>query len=445
MEAEIGLSVYNRGVLSPWDPRWLPPIPVHQRTDREPEKELILISDHVAILADLVRRPSVNPMGRTVSGPEYLEGRVSEYLVQRFSAAGLPWARQNVAPGRDNVVAVLEATEPGCPTILWDAHQDTVPVDGMTIAPFTPVIREGQLYGRGACDVKGGMAAMLSAMEQLRQEPRRAFRVVFVASVNEEFGFSGAKAIARLWQSPIEASTSADRPAAELLAGRPVAAVVAEPTELNIVVTHKGAVRWRIIAHGRACHSAFPEQGHNAIYVAARAALAIEALATELSSRSTDHPCGPPTLSVGTIHGGLGVNLVPDAVVLEIDRRLLPGELADTARQEVIDRIATALGADAERLVTHEPPFLSSDGLPAEKEGTTAAMLLQAAARCDHQSTTLAARYGTNASIYAAAGVPSVVFGPGSISQAHTVDEWIDLSQLATAAAILTATVTHAS
>ena len=400
------------------------------------------MTEHVAILADLVRRPSVNPMGRTVSGPEFLEGRVSEYLVQRFSAAGVPWARQNVAPGRDNVLAVLEATEPGSPTILWDAHQDTVPVDGMTIAPFTPVIRDGRLYGRGACDVKGGMAAMLAALDHLRREPTRRARVVFAASVNEEFGFSGAKAIARLWQVPLEACASADRPAAELLAGTPIGAVVAEPTELDIVATHKGAVRWRIVAHGRACHSAFPEQGRNAIYPAARAALAIEGLAGELAGRSPDHPCGPPTLSIGTIHGGLGVNLVPDAVVMEIDRRLLPGESAEAARAEVIARVAAAVGPAADDVITHEPPFLASDGLPEEPGGRTAEMLRQAAASCNQQPRTLAARYGTNASIYAAAGVPSVVFGPGSIAQAHTVDEWIALDQVATAASILTATVT---
>jgi acetylornithine deacetylase/succinyl-diaminopimelate desuccinylase-like protein len=400
------------------------------------------MTDHVAILADLVRRPSVNPMGRTVSGPEYLEGRVSEYLVQRFSAAGLAWARQNVAPGRDNVLAVLEATEPESPTILWDAHQDTVPADGMTIAPFTPVIRDGRLYGRGSCDVKGGMAAMLAALERLRREPRRRVRIVFAASVNEEFGFSGAKAVARLWQVPLGSCSSADRPAAELVAGRPAAAVVAEPTELNIVATHKGAVRWRIVAHGRACHSAFPEEGANAIYPAARAAIAIESLAAELSGRSPDHPCGPPTLSIGTIHGGIGVNLVPDRVVLEIDRRLLPGEAADAARAEVIDRVADAVGPEAADYLEHQPPFLSSEGLPAEAGGRTAAMLSEAASRCCHRTRVLAARYGTNASIYAAADVPSVVFGPGSIIQAHTVDEWIEIDQVGLATSILTSLVT---
>ena len=89
------------------------------------------MSEHVSTLADLVRRPSVNPMGRDVSGPDYLEGRVTDYLVQRFMAAGLPWVRQPVSPGRDNVLARLDATVPGAPSILWDAHQDTVPDDGM--------------------------------------------------------------------------------------------------------------------------------------------------------------------------------------------------------------------------------------------------------------------------------------------------------------------------
>lgn len=396
--------------------------------------------DHVAVLADLVRRPSVNPMGRTVSGPEYLEGRVSEYLVQRFAAAGMRWARQAVAPGRDNVLAVLEATEPGSPTVLWDAHQDTVPVDGMTIEPFTPTVRNGRLFGRGACDVKGGMASMLVALEQLQRQPRRRLRVVFAASVNEEFGFSGAKAVARLWQGPAGELPASDGPAAELVGGRPAAAIVAEPTGLDIVTTHKGAIRWRIVARGRACHSAFPEQGANAIYPAARVALAIETLAAELQQREPDHPCGPPTLSIGTVHGGTGVNLVPDRVVFEIDRRLLPSESAEAARQEVIDRVARALGEQASA-IEHEPAFLASSGLPAELDGATAASIQAAAAGIDRGPALVAARYGTNASIYAAAGVPAVVFGPGSIAQAHTVDEWIDLDEVGAAAAILAATV----
>jgi acetylornithine deacetylase len=400
------------------------------------------MSDTAATLADLVRRPSVNPMGRDVSGPEYLEGRITDYLVQRFTAADIPWARQAVAPGRDNVVARLEGTVPGAPVLLWDAHQDTVPAEGMTVEPFTPLVREGRLYGRGSCDVKGGMAAMLVALDRLRASalPRRA-TVVFAATINEEFGFTGARALARLWGTA--AATAVDGPAQALLAARPVAAIVAEPTGLDLVMQHKGAVRWRIRVRGRACHSAFPEQGVNAIYPAGRAILALEQLAAELLRRHADHPCGAPTLNLGTIRGGAGVNLVPDLTVLEVERRVVPGESPVAARDEVIACVAAACGAAD---VEHDPPFLESAGLPDAAADPTAAPwidALAAAARAGGAAARrTAARYGTNASVFAEAGVPSVVFGPGSIAQAHTADEWIELAQVDAAAAALAAAVT---
>jgi len=398
--------------------------------------------DPVSLLADLVRRPSVNPMGRDVSGPEYLEGRVSDYLAQRLAAAGIPWTRQPVAPGRDTIIARLEATTPGAPVILWDAHQDTVPAEGMTIDPFTPLVRDGRMYGRGTCDVKGGLAAMLEALERLAAAdgPRRA-TVVFAATVGEEFGFLGALALGRLWTAAAAAERPADAAARDLLGGRPTLAIVAEPTELDLVVAHKGSLKWRLRVHGRACHGAFPEQGDNALYTAARAALAIEQLSAELLARQPDHPCGPPTISLGTFRGGTGVNLVPDLAVLEIERRLLPGECPVAAREEVIARVAAACGGAH---IEHEQPFNDAFGLP---DGTAdpaaapwAAALGQAAATRGGGRRT-AARYGTNAGVYAAAGVPSLVFGPGSIAQAHTADEWIDLEQVAAAAEILTTLV----
>jgi len=392
------------------------------------------MTDHAATLADLVRRPSVNPMGRQVSGPEYLEARVTDYLVQRFTAAGLPWARQPVAPGRDNVVVRLEATRPDAPVVLWDAHQDTVPADGMTIEPFAPLVRDGRLYGRGACDVKGGMAAMLAALARLQASAApRTKTIVFAATVNEEFGFSGAKALARLWTTPPAGAPPTDAAARDLVGGRPAAAIVAEPTDLDLVTQHKGAVRWRIRIHGRACHSAFPERGENAIYHSGRAILAIEELARELLRRRPDQPCGPPTLSLGTIRGGAGVNLVPDLVVLEIDRRIVPGEAPREARDEVIRRIAAA--APGAR-IDHDEPFVESGGLP-EAESAIVVELAATAAALGVEASRTAARYGTNASIFAAAGVPSVVFGPGSIAQAHTADEWIDLDEVDQAATIL--------
>jgi acetylornithine deacetylase len=377
-------------------------------------------------------------MGRDISGPEYLEGRVTDYLIQRFTSLGLPCTRQKVAPGRDNVVARLEATVPAAPVVLWDAHQDTVPAEGMTIEPFTPLVRDGRLYGRGACDVKGGMAAMLVALERLRKSaaPRHA-TVLFSATVNEEFGFTGAKALAGLWSPGGETSAASEDAARELVGGPPTAAIVAEPTDLDIVTQHKGAVRWRVRIHGRACHSSFPERGDNAIYPAGRAILAIEALARELLARNPAHPCGPPTLSLGTIHGGTGVNMVPDLVVLEIDRRVLPFESPADARAEVIARIAAACGAAR---IEHDEPFLESGGL-SDKHPAAATLAARLTAASGGNPRRLAARYGTNASVYAAAGVPCVVFGPGSIAQAHTADEWIDLAEVDAAANMLAAFV----
>jgi acetylornithine deacetylase/succinyl-diaminopimelate desuccinylase-like protein len=392
-------------------------------------------------LAELVRRPSVNPMGRDLTGPDYLEARVSDYLAQRLAAAGIRWARQPVDPGRDNIVARVEATTPGAPVVLWDAHQDTVPADGMSIDPFAPVVRDGRLYGRGACDVKGGLAAMLVALETLaRSASPRSATVVFVATVNEECGFTGARAAAGLWNGP---RAPHDTAAHGLLSAAPALAVVAEPTELDFVAQHKGAVRWRVRVRGRACHSAYPECGDNAIYRAAPVVAALEALSGELLARHADHPCGPPTLSLGTIRGGTGVNLVPDLVVLEIDRRLLPGESPAAARDEVIARLAAASGGAR---VDHDPPFIESHGLPDGTAAPAAALwverLAAAARRRGFAAAKTAARYGTNASIYAAAGVPSVVWGPGSIAQAHTADEWIDLVQLDAAVAALVDMVT---
>jgi acetylornithine deacetylase/succinyl-diaminopimelate desuccinylase-like protein len=405
------------------------------------------MADPTAILADLVRRPSVNPMGRDLVGPEYLEGRVTDYLLRRLETAGIAAVRQPVAAGRDNVIARLPATVADAPVLIWDVHQDTVPVSGMTIEPFTPTVRDGRLAGRGACDVKGGMAAMVAALERLQTAVERRATVIFVASVNEEFGFSGAHAFTRLLRTGApDARLPTDRSAADLigadvLGSLPVLTVVAEPTRLAMVTQHKGAVRWRMIAGGRACHSSHPEDGANAIYPAARAAVAVEQLATELLTRQAEHPCGPPTLSIGTIHGGTGVNLVPDRVVLEIDRRLVPGEDPVAARQEVIDVIQAACSGDE---ITHEPPFLESGGLSCagQAAATAADLLAKAIHQAGFTARQEAARYGTNACVYAAAGLACVVFGPGSIAQAHTADEWIELSQVEAVTEILTKLVT---
>jgi len=381
--------------------------------------------DPVEILKHLIAIPSVNPMGRDVSGPEYLETRLSEYLEGFFQRLGVECQRIEVLPGRSNVIARLD--RPGAAvTVLLDAHQDTVPVDGMIIDPFQPVVKDGRLYGRGACDVKGGMAAILAAFARLvADRPQRAANVVVSCTCDEESTAQGAKALARLWSDP--AGTGS------LLSTAPTVAVIAEPTDLNVIVAHRGAIRWKLRTRGRACHSSRPQEGVNAVYKMAEVLMCLERYADELPRMIQPHPlCGPPTLSVGRIVGGISVNTVPDECVIEIDRRVLPGEDPQTVIPHVTTYLRERLDVDFEML----PPWLDGATLSDKNNGQWADRLLTQIAAVAGPRVKQGAWYGTNASRIAATGVPAVVFGAGSINQAHTIDEWIDVNELRQASEI---------
>ena len=381
--------------------------------------------DPIAILKDLIARPSVNPMGRAVAGPEFLEGRMTEYLVSFFADLQVPYQRIEVVPGRCNVIARLD--RPGSKTtLLFDAHQDTVPVDGMTIPPFEPTEREGRIFGRGACDVKGGMAAMLAAFARLVHErPASAANVVVSCTCDEEFTVQGISDLAKLWSDPGRRGS--------LLGQRPDAAVVVEPTELDVVVAHKGATRWKVRTRGRACHSSSPGEGVNAIYRMARVLECLEEFADELPRRVPPHPlCGPPTLSVGRIEGGISVNTVPDECAIEIDRRVIPGEGGIDAVAEVAEYLRQRLDFEVEML----PAWTRAPALPDAENVIWADRLLPHVRAVRGRGEKVGVPYGTHASRLAAVGLPSVVFGPGSIAQAHTKDEWIAVDELRAAAEI---------
>ncbi|MEE8451302.1 MAG: M20 family metallopeptidase [Thermoguttaceae bacterium] len=398
--------------------------------------------DPADLLRQLVDIPSVNPMGGPISSPILGERRLTAHLESVLQGFGLVVERQAVAEGRENLIGRLDGDVPpqqGGKLILLDAHQDTVPVEGMTIEPFKAELREGRIYGRGACDVKGGMAAILAAVGELARRRTADMPTVVVAcTVNEEYGFTGALELTKLWT---------DR-SGGIIPRVPDAAVVAEPTDLNVVVAHKGVARWKCHTKGRAAHSARPDAGDNAIYAMAHVLRAIEHYATEIVGRqpapnssgrdpNAQDLC-PATVSVGTIHGGTSVNTVPERCTIEIDRRLLPGENPDEARRHLIDFVDGELD-DRTRSGTsieHEPLNLRGPGLSDECNGPLAEGLLVAIEQVTANRRKMGVPYGTNAAIYAATGVPSVVFGPGSIDQAHTADEWIDVESLRQAAEI---------
>jgi acetylornithine deacetylase len=263
------------------------------------------------------------------------------------------------------------------------------------------------------------MAAMLHALSRVVEtRPARRPTIVFAATVNEEFGFSGAKALARNWQG-----------ASRLLPRAPDGIIVAEPTELDVVVAHKGAVRWRLETLGKAAHSSRPEQGDNAIFRMARVLAALEAYQRDVAPQLPSHPrCGRSTLSVGVIRGGLSVNTVPDHCVIEIDRRLTPGEDPEVAYRGVIDYIGAQTANDPR--IVHQGPFLSGSGLDDRHNLGFGERVLRAARSVQPGASLAGVPYGTDAAVLAAAGAPCVVFGPGSITQAHTADEWISLESL---------------
>jgi acetylornithine deacetylase len=371
------------------------------------------VDDVTGLLSDLVAIPSVNPMGRGLVGEEFLETRLTAYLEGWFRELGVVCRRQPVASGRDNLLAWYEAPAPRR-TILFDVHQDTVPTDGMTVRPFEPSIAGNRLYGRGACDVKGSMAAMLAAFARLvREQPAGSASVVLACTVDEEYTHTGSSALAGTLHG------------AEL-------AIVAEPTMLNLVHCHKGALRWKIRTRGLACHSSVPHLGVNAIYRMAHVVKALESFAAALWRSEPDPILGPPSLSVGRIEGGQSVNVVPDRCEIDVDRRLIPGEDAARCIEEVrrllADRPGGLEGVDFCEPWVNMPPL-------APRAARWLDPLQDAvAAATGRRPDVMGVPFGTDAGPLSAVGLPCVVFGPGDIAQAHTRDEWIDLDQVRMAA-----------
>jgi acetylornithine deacetylase len=378
------------------------------------------MTETTRLLADLVSLPSVNPMGRPLTGPDFYEHKVTAYLEHFFHDLGVPFERQPVAPLRDNIVARYEP--PGATwTLVLEAHQDTVPTNHMTIDPFGARVEGGKLYGRGACDIKGGMVAMLSAFARLvRERPAGAPRVLMACTVDEEHTFLGAQRLVR-----------------DSLGGPvgPVWAVVAEPTNLQIVQAHKGVVRWHVTTTGRSCHSSRPELGVNAIYHMATLLPHIERFADELRTTRIDPLLGPATLSVGLIEGGTSVNTVPDRCEVQVDRRVLPGEEPRALPLQLLHYLRHHVPADVS--FTCSELWLNCPALAPTGSEELIARLGTAIDRVLGSHRVITVPYGTDASTLAEAGIPSVVFGPGDIAQAHTCDEWVTLAEVEQAGEVL--------
>jgi len=364
----------------------------------------------VEYLRDYVALPSVNPMGRE-DVPESIAGerRVAEHLCAQLRRLGLD--AETIGSGsRLSVVAEARAGAEA-DTVLVASHIDTVPVDGMEIDPFDPVVTGGRLYGRGSCDTKAGMAALIDALAVVLERGTLRRNLILVGEADEEFGSVGVE----------DALVYLDRAGAR----RPDWVLATEPTDLQVVHCHKGVASARLEAHGRACHASEPGRGRNAIMTLARATLALEALGAELESRS-DPQLGPPTLSIGLTGGGHASNIVPDRAWLVADRRLVPGEDAQSFRVEleaalVQHGVSDVTVASCEVL---KPPL----GTPADHPAVR--VCLAALGDDTEAPTPVGVAFGTDAGLFSERGIPGVVMGPGSIRQAHTAREFVPVAQV---------------
>lgn len=357
-------------------------------------------------LQHLVRINSVN--SAYDGGPG--EAELADWIAAFFAARGIPTERQStVFPGRDNVLARLPGRD-RTRTLVLEAHMDTVSISGMSVPPFDPVIREGKLYGRGSCDTKAGLAAMMHTLADLKQEGTvPPCDVLLAAVIDEEYSYRG---VVRLCEG-----LQAD------------AAIVAEPTELRAVIASKGVLRWAIEVQGKAAHSSKPHLGTNAIQHMRRVLEALEKDDARLSQRS--HPLvGQPTCNVGVIRGGVQVNFVPDLCTIELDRRLLPGETAEAALAEYQEMLDALPGVTARNV---QPLLLVDEALDTPPEATVAQVAAQTLAAMGLNAELCGVPYGSDASKLSRAGIPSIVFGPGSIDQAHAADEFIETDQVLTA------------
>ena len=290
----------------------------------------------------------------------------------------------------------------------------------MTIDPWEPVIANGRLQGRGSCDTKAGMAGMMTALRRLKREaPANRPTVIMLCVVDEEHQFRGVSKAFEM--GACEMGLRADL------------AIVAEPTELEIVVSHKGVVRWKIVTTGVSVHSGNRDEGVNAIVRMAQVVQALENFHQQILRTRTDPTLGNAALSIGCIRGGTSVNTVPNRCEIEIDRRLLPGEdpLACIAEiQAWLAETGFRKNGQHDFEPIFEDPWVISPPLERTDDEMVIRQLAQSCDRILGSHKISGVVYGTDASVIAGAGIPVVVFGAGSIRQAHAKDEWVSIEQV---------------
>jgi acetylornithine deacetylase len=355
------------------------------------------------LLRDLVAIDSVNP-ALVVGGAG--EAAIAGRLADELRGAGLAVHVSEVAPGRPNVVAVLEGRLPGR-ILMFCGHVDTVGVSGMD-APFSPVERDGRLYGRGAQDMKGGIAAMCGAARRLASEGLARGRLLVACVADEEHASAGAEALVRDWRAD--------------------AAVVTEPTDLQIAIGHKGFQWIEVETRGVAAHGSRPADGRDAIFRMGRLLSALEQRERLFAQEPPDPVLGRPSLHASTIEGGHEWSSYPDRCVLRLERRTVSGEPPAAALDEVRAMLAALRRDDPELEATARPVF-ARDAYQIDPACELPQALAAACEATGRPGVFTGMSFWTDAAILGGAGIPAVLFGPGGAGL-HSTEEYVTLDDV---------------
>ncbi len=370
------------------------------------------MSEIVEFLQQLVAIDSINP--DLVPGGAG-EEKIARFVADWFERAGLEVVWDEPAPGRPNVIGIARGTGGGR-SLLLNAHMDTVGVEGME-RPHDPYIQDNRLYGRGAYDMKGGLAAIMAAGAAAKKRGLRG-DVIVTAVADEEYASIGTSSIVKKWHAD--------------------AAIVTEPTELHICTAHKGFVWLDVETEGVAAHGSRPDLGVDAIVKMGKVLLGLEELDRSLRAAPSHRLLGSGSVHASLIQGGQELSSYPRHCSLGIERRTVPGETLQKVESEIpriCEQIAATdptFKATVKTSMVRDPFEVSLD------EPIVRAVLRQATAILGHQPGEIGQTGWMDSALLSAAGIPAVVFGPGG-EGAHAVVEWSNLEHVERCAEILAA------
>jgi acetylornithine deacetylase len=365
------------------------------------------------LLSDLVSINSINP--DLVPGSPG-EAEIAHYIADWLKSADLEVELIESVSGRPNVVGITRGTGGG-KTLLLNGHMDTVGVAGMPDG-HQPRINGGRLYGRGSYDMKSGLAACMLAVAAAKKQNLRG-DVIFTGVIDEEYASVGTFDLAQRYRAD--------------------GAIVAEFTELQLILAHRGFVWLEVETIGKAAHGSRPDLGVDAIVKMGKVLAEMEKLDQRLRSNPTHPLLGSGSLHASLIQGGQELSSYPERCLLSVERRTLPGETPEAAEGEFIQIVGDLRRADSSFNAVIRRGI---DRSPLEtREDSNIVRALQAASIkvLDHPSQIAGVPFWTDAAVLSATGIPSVLFGPSG-SGAHAVEEWVDLASVRTCAEIYLAT-----